>query len=256
MGGKEKSTTGDTMTRGYDIALTITLASFLPCLVFAQAHSRKLEISHLTGDFYVFTTYRTLQGTPFPSNGMYIVTDNGVVMIDTPWDTTQFQPLLDSIRTRHDKDVVLCIATHSHEDRTGGFGYYRQQGVRTYATTRTDDICRERGEQRAEFLIVNDTVFTVGQHSVRTFYGGEGHTPDNIVIWFEEEDILYGGCLVKSVEATGLGNLADANKAAWPATIRNIQRAFGRPRYVIPGHQGWGGGEALEHTLELLRSDL
>ena len=38
----------------------------------------------------------------------------------------------------------------------------------------------------------------MGQHAFQTYYGGQGHTPDNIVIWFDKEKILYGGCLVKS----------------------------------------------------------
>lgn len=33
-------------------------------------------------------------------------------MFDTPWDTTQFQPLLDSIKFKHNMNVLMCIATH------------------------------------------------------------------------------------------------------------------------------------------------
>lgn len=55
---------------------------------------------------------------------MYLVAKDGVVLFDTPWDTTQFQPLLDSIKLKHDKNVIICIATHAHEDRTGGLEYY------------------------------------------------------------------------------------------------------------------------------------
>ncbi|HWY98299.1 MAG TPA: subclass B1 metallo-beta-lactamase, partial [Bacteroidia bacterium] len=62
--------------------------------LYGQDSAVSLKISHLTGDFYVYTTYKTLNGSPFPSNSMYLVTDSGVVMIDTPWDTTQFQPLM------------------------------------------------------------------------------------------------------------------------------------------------------------------
>ena len=89
--------------------------------VSGQNGGSNLKITRLTGEFYVFTTFNSYKGKLVPANGMYLVTDNGVVMFDTPWDTTQFQPLLDSIKNRHHKKVVLCIATHFHEDRTGGF---------------------------------------------------------------------------------------------------------------------------------------
>jgi hypothetical protein len=38
---------------------------------------------------------------------MYLVTNQGVVLFDTPWDSTQFQQLLDSIKIKHGKDVVM-----------------------------------------------------------------------------------------------------------------------------------------------------
>ncbi|MFX5718714.1 MBL fold metallo-hydrolase, partial [Acinetobacter baumannii] len=74
------------------------------------------------------------KGEKVPANGLYAVTPKGVILIDCPWDTTQFQPLLDSIRAKHDKRVVACIATHSHADRTAGLTYYRAKGIRTYTT--------------------------------------------------------------------------------------------------------------------------
>ncbi len=94
--------------------------------------------------------------------------------------------------------------------------------------------------------------FTVGGRSFTAYYPGEGHTRDNIVVWFPEARLLYGGCLVKSTEATDLGNVTEANLAAWPVTLRNVSRKFPRPRYVIPGHQSWASTESLQHTVELL----
>ncbi|MFK9866853.1 hypothetical protein ACJENL_27360, partial [Escherichia coli] len=82
---------------------------------------KKLEIRQLTKDFYVCITYGDPgNGTMFPSNSMYLVTDAGVVLIDTPWDTTQLQPLLDSIRVKHNEQVIMCLATHFHADKTAG----------------------------------------------------------------------------------------------------------------------------------------
>lgn len=220
-----------------------------------QTKDSGLKISHLTGDFYIYTTYVPLNGTPFPSNGMYLVTKKGVVVFDTPWDTTQLQPLLDSIRIKYNKNVVLCIATHFHEDRTAGLTYYTQQGIKTYTTKETDELSRKRNKKRAEFLIYKDTVFKVGQYSFQTYYPGPGHTPDNIVIWFDKEKVLYGGCLIKSTEADNLGNLEDANVKAYATTIENVQRKCKHPKYIIPGHQDWTSTKALEHTLILARQN-
>ncbi len=231
------------------LTLLVSLIDSLPL----RAQTGRLEISHLTGDFYVFTTYGTYRGQPVPANGLYLVTPAGAVMIDSPWDTTQFAPLLDSIRVRHGKEVVLCLATHSHADRTAGFDFLRARGVKTFTSEQTYQLSRAGGYKLAEFRFQKDTTFAVGGRSFTAFYPGEGHTRDNIVVWFPEARVLYGGCLVKSTEATDLGNVAEANVAAWPATMRNLSRKFPRPRYVIPGHQSWASTGSLQHTVELLR---
>lgn len=221
-----------------------------------QASDKKMEIKHLTDNFYIFTTYHTYKDILFPSNGMYLVTDEGVVLFDTPWDTTQFQPLLDSIKFKHKSDVVMCIATHSHEDRTAGLDYYKQLGIKTFTTKQTDDLCQIHNEPRAQYVIEKDTTFTYGKYSFQTFYAGQGHTPDNIVIWFEKEKILYGGCLIKSTDATDLGNLADANVNEWSTTLRNIKNKFKNPKFIIPGHQSWKSKKSLDHTAKLVRKHL
>lgn len=219
--------------------------------IFGQHSESSLNISPLTGDFFVFTTYNYYKGNRVPANGMYLITNSGVILFDSPWDTTQFQPLLDSIKKRHNKTVVLCISTHFHEDRTGGLDYYRQQGIKTYTTRQTDELSKIRGMKRAEFLLDKDTVFKVGQYSFQTFYPGKGHAPDNIVIWFEKERVLYGGCLIKSVEDSTLGNLSDASINDYSTTIRNVQRKCRRPKYIIPGHNDWTSTKSLKHTLKM-----
>ncbi len=234
-------------------SIIITAALIFSFSLSAQTKKAALTITHLTGDFYVYTTYNEYKGTPVPANGLYLVTNAGVVIIDSPWDTTQFQPLLDSIQVKHHQKAVICIATHSHEDRTAALEYYKQKGIKTYTTKQTDEISKLGNKKRAEFLMSKDTVFKVGQYSFQTYYAGQGHTPDNIVIWFGKDKILYGGCLIKSIEATDLGNLGDANTKNWPATIRNIQQKFKEPNFIIPGHQEWLSKESLNHTLKLLQ---
>ena len=211
----------------------------------------KLEIARLTGDFYVFKTFNYYKGNRISANGMYVITREGAVIFDSPWDTTQFKPLLDSIRIKHQVNAVMCMATHFHEDRSGGLEYYKQQGLKTYTTRLTDEYSKKRGMKRAEFLLETDTTFSIGQYSFRIIYPGPGHTPDNTVVWFSQEKILYAGCLIKSTEDSNLGNLGDANVMAYSSTIRNLQSMCNDPRYIIPGHNGWLNNNSLKHTLKM-----
>ncbi len=234
------------------IALTIAFL-FSLTNIFGQAEKTKLEISHLTGDFYIYTTYNTYQEYQVPANGMYLVTENGIVMFDTPWDTTQFQPLLDSIKLKHNKDVVMCFATHWHSDKTAGLEYYRQLGIKTYTTVLTYELSKKNNKKRAEFLMTKDTVFNVGQYSFETYYPGEGHTADNIVIWFKKEKILYGGCLIKGADDEDLGYLGDGNITAYESTLKNVQKKFRKPKFIIIAHSDWNNINSLKHSIKMAK---
>jgi len=223
---------------------------------FGQSKNSPLPISHLTGDFYVYKTFHDYNGTLISANAMYLVTDKGVVLFDAPWDKTQFQPLLDSIKAKHNKDVIMLFGTHSHEDRAGGFDFYRKKGIKTYSGKLTDDILKSKNEPRAEFVIPNDTTFTVGQYKFEVYYPGKGHAPDNIVAWFGKDKILYGGCFIKSAEAKDLGYLGDADVKEWEKSIKKVQLKFKNPKYVIPGHDGGTTNKSIDHTLKLVKEYL
>ena len=122
-----------------------------------------------------------------------------------------------------------------------------------YSTILTKNISIEKSEKTAEQYFLNDTTFTIGNVSFQTYYPGEGHTKDNIVVWFPDEKVLFGGCLVKSLEATDLGNTKDANLIQWPISIKNVIDHFPTIKYVVPGHQKWGDEGLLYHTLDLLK---
>jgi metallo-beta-lactamase class B len=233
------------------------LIAFIFCCFFSvtafSQTNKGLQITRLKKNFYVYTTWKKLDGAPFPANALYVVTDSGVILIDTPWDTTQFQPLVDSIRIKHHKKIVLCISTHSHSDRTAGLEFIRQHGAKTYTTFLTDTLSIKDNDKRAEFHFTGDTTFTIGEYSFQTYFPGEGHTKDNIVVWFSKDKILYGGCLIKSVDATNIGYIDDANIKAWPSTINNLKQKFPNPAFIITGHQDWTNKKSLDHTLYLLQ---
>lgn len=235
-----------------------TLLLFLSCIfslnvLLGQSNNVKLKITHLSGDFYIYTTYNTYKESLLPANGMYLLTHKGVVLFDTPWDTTQFQALLDSIQFKHHQNVVLCIATHWHNDRTAGLDYYSRHGIKTYTTALTDAWCQKNNMKRAQNLIVQDTIFNMEPYSFETFYPGEGHTADNIIIWFSKEKILYGGCLIKGADAKNLGYLGDANVSTYASTLKNVQHKCPNPSTIIISHSDWNNIHSLTHSIHLAK---
>jgi metallo-beta-lactamase class B len=203
---------------------------------FCQKNKYVLEFAHLKDNFYVYVSYGTYNRERYPANAMYLITKKGVILFDTPWDEQYYQPLLDSIWARHHQKVIMCIATHFHTYRTGGLKYYRSRGIKTYTTHQTDSLCSIHHDNRAQYLVPQDTTFHIGGYEFETFYAGPGHTMDNIEILFPKERILYSGCFIKSVEDKTLGNLDDADVKNWGQSIQKLREKFPNPEFVICGH--------------------
>ena len=213
-----------------------------------------ITVTPIAPGFYVHTSYKTIDGQTIPSNGLIAETVDGIVMVDTPWDTLQTVQLLNWISSHLKKSVALCIITHAHEDRIGGINALRNRNIRVVSTPLTARDAANRGYQAPEPILPNDTMMTWHALKAECFFPGKGHTEDNIVVWFPDRRILFGGCLVKSADASGLGNIEDASLQDWPATVRNVVSRFPSPTIIIPGHGSWADTTSLQHTLDLLQN--
>jgi metallo-beta-lactamase class B len=81
------------------------------------------------------------------------------------------------------------------------------------------------------------------------------HSPDNIVTWIPGEKILFGGCMVKAMDA-GRGNHSDANLQQWSATISKVKKEFPQAKIVISGHGDHGGTELLDYTIKMFAGEV
>lgn len=239
--------------------LLLILIALLPCLALAQP-KLGLTVTPLSEQVYVHTTYGIYGNAPVPSNGLIVKTNDGIVLIDTGWDTVDdtdnTRQLLRWVSDSLRQPVRLCIITHAHDDKIGGIAELRKAGIRVISTPLTAQKAVKSGYPSPDPILPSDTTLTIGQEPIRCYFPGEGHTSDNIVVWLPDKQILYGGCFVKSVAAFGMGNLADANVKAWSGSIRNVMHQFSNARIVVPGHEEWSDTKALEHTLQLINKHL
>ena len=226
---------------------------FLAFIVSSFNGFGQLDFERLSDSTYMYTTYNTYKGNKISANGVIRITKAGAIMIDSPWDTTQFQPLLDSIKIKWNQEVVFVLATHWHEDRSAGLEFYAKKGIATYSTKATQNLCKENNFPQAEFTFTGDSTFQIGGTLFETYFPGAGHTSDNIVVYFPQNKILIGGCFIKSVDATDKGNLSDANLGMWPIAAKNLKKKYKMARIVVPGHGVVDGNKAMKHTIRLLR---
>lgn len=186
-----------------------------------------------------------------PSNGLVLVGPHGALLVDTPWTPNQTEKLVRWIEER--QPLVDVVVTHAHQDRTGGVGALPPT-TRVHALGSTVELSTGYGRAfSAEKLPVSASLELVGER-VETFFPGAGHAPDNLVVWFPDRRILFGGCMVKSTEAGELGNVADADIDSWGAAIRQVRERYPDAAVVVPGHGELGGTELLDHTGALIEA--
>ena len=231
------------------VCMSIGLFGLSPSL---QAQEKPLLIEKINPHLYLYTTFNTFGGAKYAANAVYLITKKGVILFDTPWDSTHYQPLLDSIKQKHNLPVIAVYATHWHEDRAGGFAYYNGIGIPTYATKMTNDLLKVNHKAQATHLVSTNKTYTVGGQSFVLNFFGAGHSMDNVVVWFPQYKILDGGCFIKSSEAQDLGFTADGDIKSWKPSLARLLAKYPEINMVIPGHDAWKDKGQIKRTEALL----
>lgn len=218
-----------------------------------QNAEKTVELLKITDSIWVHITYKMYEGYNTPSNGVVVRTSEGLVLVDTPWDNEQTKDLIALTREVFDQEFVMAVITHAHDDRIGGIDTLLENHIKTISTQLTREEAKIRGYKlpEAEVSIEQDTDFTFGDMKIRVSYPGPGHTVDNTVVWFPQDKVLFGGCLVKALDSTSIGNAADANMLEWPRTLERLIKSYEDVEVVIPGHGGWGTLQLVQHTRDM-----
>lgn len=190
------------------------------------------------------------------ANGLVIVGRRGALVVDTSWTDAQMGWLLDRVKAATGKPAVAVVATHWHNDRAGGFAEANRRGVPTIALKKTDEILVAKKLPRPTQTFARSRKVDLGGVTVELFFPGPGHSLDNVVAYVRGDDVLFGGCLIRSGATHWIGNLSDADLASWPATMRVVAKRYRSPRIVVPGHGRSGGAALIQHTYELARAAL
>lgn len=227
--------------------VSILLSSF----VNAQVKDFVIE-PPIKPNLYIYKTFGVFGGKEYSANAVYLITKKGVVLFDVPWPKEQYQSLMDTIQKRHNLPVIAVFATHSHDDRAGDLSFYNNKGIKTYATAKTNELLKKEGKAISTETIKTGKPYRIGGEEFIVDFLGEGHTVDNVVVWFPKYNVLDGGCLVKSRTATDLGYTEEANLEQWPQAMAKLKSKYSKATLVIPGHDEWKGGGHVEHTLSLL----
>ncbi|WP_226992881.1 subclass B1 metallo-beta-lactamase [Leptospira biflexa] len=213
-----------------------------------------LEWIKIKETVWIHKSFGNFLGKTYESNGLVVLSSRGVVVIDTPWTESQTEELFEGIKTKFQKEILFLIVTHAHDDRMAGVTQFQNRNIPVYSTSLTSKLAKEKGLGKTNPILDLQTRVSAGNVSVEIFFPGHGHSPDNIVVWLPNTHILFGGCLVKAIDATDLGNVKDANLLEWENAVKRVLSRYPDAEVVVPGHGNWGKLDLLRHTIRLLVS--
>ncbi|TGK87433.1 subclass B1 metallo-beta-lactamase [Leptospira noumeaensis] len=214
--------------------------------------SRHLEWIKIKETVWIHRSFGEFGGQVYSANGLVILTNKGAVVVDTPWTESQTEELFSGVKAKFQKEILFLVVTHAHDDRMAGVPLFQIRNIPVYSTSLTAKLAKERGFGKTNPILDIQTRLGAGNQSVEVFFPGHGHSADNIVVWLPETHILFGGCLIKALDAKDLGNVKEADLNEWPNSVKRVLSRYPDAEVVVPGHGDWGKLDLLRHTIRLL----
>jgi glyoxylase-like metal-dependent hydrolase (beta-lactamase superfamily II) len=149
------------------------------------------------------------------SNNAWLVTDDGVLVIDTRQHPKRAEELLAAIRKTTDKPIRWVINTHAHGDHYFGNSVFKREGATFIAhrdtagmmkqhygleQKRRQGYFKQRGyDPKEAVLVLPDVTFdsavtlVFGGRTIELIYLGAGQNPGDTIVRFPKEKVMFAG---------------------------------------------------------------
>ena len=189
----------------------------------------------------------------FISNAGFVITDDGVVVIDSLGSPTLGKELLESIRRLTTQPIRYVIVTHYHADHVYGLQAFKAIGAtilahpegREYLNSDTAQRRLEASRQELfpwidqntrlvgadRWLDAEETTLRVGSFDFVIRHVGPAHTPEDVVVFVPKLGVLFAGDLVFRGRIPFVGQADSQN---WIASLGRLIEFH--PKVMVPGH--------------------
>jgi glyoxylase-like metal-dependent hydrolase (beta-lactamase superfamily II) len=189
----------------------------------------------------------------FISNAGFVVTDDGVVVIDALGSPALAQELLAEIRRVTTQPLRYVIVTHYHADHIYGLQVFKAAGATILAHQEareymnSDTAAKRLEASRVDlapwvdakthlvtadrWLDQEETKLRVGSYDLLIRHVGPAHTPEDLVVFLPQLGVMFSGDLFFRGRVPYVGQ---ADSRRWIASLEQLI-AY-KPRLVIPGH--------------------
>jgi glyoxylase-like metal-dependent hydrolase (beta-lactamase superfamily II) len=188
----------------------------------------------------------------FNSNAGFVVTDDGVVVIDALGTPALGAALLGAIRAKTSTPVRRVILTHYHADHFYGLAPFKDAGAQVWAheaargyldggeaerrrTQRSQELYPWVDEKmrivRPDRWLGERTTFALGGVRFEIDHLGPAHSPEDVVIAIPQEGVVFTGDILFAGRIPFVG---EADSKRW---LERIDRLLAmKPRILVTGH--------------------
>lgn len=243
--------------RDYYVKTLKPLSTLLLLSTLCQASwaIEELTLQKVTSNIYAIVGElgnRTAENLGNNATFGFVVTADGVVLIDPGGTYLGAQEIDLLVKTVTDKPVVTVINTGGQDHRWLGNGYFKQLGAEIIASeeavndqkARTQDqffmlgnLVGDKGLVGTE-AVYADKTFTdkleliQGDTTFVIYHVGQAHTPGDSFIWLPKEEVMFTGDIVYVERMLGVGT--QSNSKSW-VDVYQAMAAY-KPQHLIPGH--------------------
>lgn len=230
-------------------------ALFLSVLLLAPvAAALEMDFRPVAPGVYAYvgdTGMRSYENEGMNANSGFIVTDAGVVVVDSGSSYQVAQSIHAAIRKVTTQPVKYVVNTGGQDHRWLGNGYFKAQGAEIIAASTAIDDMNARGAMQLQGLagelknkvagteVVLPTrtfekreVLRLGAQEIHLIYFHGGHTPGDSVVWLPREGVLFSGDMIYVDRL--LGVLPFSNATQWLTSFAEMEKL--QPKIIVPGH--------------------
>jgi len=190
------------------------------------------------------------------ANSTFLVTPEGILVVDTGINPHEAQKLVAAIRSISRQPIRYIINTHYHPDHQGGNATLSKD-----ATVITTPFTRERTQallagplanRRADFRVADETVpstlsIFLGGYTVEISAPGKGHTLGDAVVYFPEQQAVALGDLFMH------GSCPAMDEGSVENWIKTLDAVLAKPlQAAVPGHFALGTKDDLRFFRDYL----
>lgn len=188
----------------------------------------------------------------FISNAAFVVTDDGVLVVDALGSPALGRALIEAIGRITSQPLRYLVVTHYHADHIYGLQAFKAAGVtviahqlgREYLNSQTAALRLQASREELAPWIDADTrlvaadrwidaplTLQMGSTAIVIQPAGPAHTPEDLVVWLPKQQVLLAGDIVFRNRLPYVGQ---ADSGSWIEALDRLLAAG--PRIIVPGH--------------------